>query len=852
MALLAAIGDDVSRRRRRRLFLAKKADKQLGSYAQTGWVELRSLPRRKPWRYYEKRPTSFGGPVIICLDTSWSMAGPRENLAKAVVLEASVMAARDGRSCYVLAFSGERNVAEYDGSVSVGVRNKAALVALLDFLACGFRGGTDVTGPLTRAIELMEDRGNVEWGAADLLLVTDGELQTPPVRPDLMDKLGRMEVEAGLEIHGLLVGRNHSVPLQMLCTDWDGEDRVHNFLFKYDPINILRQQQQQQREENSFYSAPATVLSGGGGGRSVSSSRRYYHGHGRRPGAHDRWRRGHTRLAMCAGGAGTSAVDDMYRVARQQAADKVNSARGRHDASPEPAAASDDVRGVIRAARAALEAGLIERETEVQILLLAVLCREHVLLLGPPGTGKSELGRRLASISGGDAVFFERLLTKYTLPEELFGALSLSALEQDLYVRNTAGYLPTASVAFLDEVFKASSSILNSLLTILNERRFDNGNQRLKVPLLAVVAASNELPDSEELDALYDRFLFRREVKPVSDGALADLLALPAAASAPAQAQAPTVAAPALLTEELTAAIEQQAAQVTLSADAMHLLRDVRAFLRDEADPPVYISDRRLVKAAHMLRIAAATQGRAQVSTLHCLLLQHVLWHSLEDQQRLRDFLWKHAVPDAGVSGLEFIIGSLQQRIVVSCEQHEQPPSPPLTDTSQLQGVLDELTTYSTILAAKAADLSQLAADAAAAPTTQLWLSTADRAAVRQQLAPRAEAQAAAVTALLEAVEALRAAATDTARPWGDRATVLEQVWETYHAGTGRAVRYESGEFYDDGSSDDLIFDFTMSKKEAAKKLSPEQLKLWKKGAKALQSKKKKSSSEEDAFDDDE
>jgi hypothetical protein len=123
---------------------------------------------------------------------------------------------------------------------------------------------------------------------------------------------------------------------------------------------------------------------------------------------------------------------------------------------------------------------------------------------------------------------------------------------------------------------------------------------------------------------------------------------------------------------------------------------------------------------------------------------------------------------------------------------------------------------------------------------------------VRQQLAPRAEAQAAAVTALLEAVEALRAAATDTARPWGDRATVLEQVWETYHAGTGRAVRYESGEFYDDGSSDDLIFDFTMSKKEAAKKLSPEQLKLWKKGAKALQSKKKKSSSEEDAFDDDE
>jgi hypothetical protein len=137
--------------------------------------------------------------------------------------------------------------------------------------------------------------------------------------------------------------------------------------------------------------------------------------------------------------------------------------------------------------------------------------------------GKSELGRRLASISGGGA-FFERLLTKYSNPEELFGPLSLTALEKDEYIRKTAGYLPTASVAFLDEIFKANSAILNSLLTILNERRFDNGNERVAVPLLAVVAASNELPDSEELDALYDRFLFRRQVMPVSDGAIAELL----------------------------------------------------------------------------------------------------------------------------------------------------------------------------------------------------------------------------------------------------------------------------------------------------------------------------------------
>ena len=94
----------------------------------------------------------------------------------------------------------------------------------------------------------------------------------------------------------------------------------------------------------------------------------------------------------------------------------------------------------------------------------------------------------------GGASFFERLLTRFSVPEELFGPLSMRGLENDQYVRQTEGYLPTATVAFVDEVFKANSAILNSLLTILNERLFDNGNERVKVPLLCLVGASNELP----------------------------------------------------------------------------------------------------------------------------------------------------------------------------------------------------------------------------------------------------------------------------------------------------------------------------------------------------------------------
>jgi len=168
-----------------------------------------------------------------------------------------------------------------------------------------------------------------------------------------------------------------------------------------------------------------------------------------------------------------------------------------------------------------LQVGLVERDAEVRLMLLAAMAGEHILFLGPPGTAKSELGRRLSMVCQG--VFFERLLTRFSVPEELFGPLSMRGLENDQYVRQIDGYLPSATVAFVDEIFKANSAILNSLLTILNERLFDNGNERFKVPLVCLVGASNELPESEELDALYDRFLLRKSVQQVSPAGLQTL-----------------------------------------------------------------------------------------------------------------------------------------------------------------------------------------------------------------------------------------------------------------------------------------------------------------------------------------
>ena len=172
-----------------------------------------------------------------------------------------------------------------------------------------------------------------------------------------------------------------------------------------------------------------------------------------------------------------------------------------------------------------LEHGLVERRRPVRVALLVALAGEHTLLIGPPGTAKSELARRL-HLAFEDARYFERLLTRFSVPEELFGPLSISALEQDRYERQTAGYLPQASIGFIDEVFKANSAILNALLTLLNERKFDNGAGRQTCPLISVIGATNEVPAGEVAEAFFDPFLVRLPVGPVSADGFRELMAL--------------------------------------------------------------------------------------------------------------------------------------------------------------------------------------------------------------------------------------------------------------------------------------------------------------------------------------
>src|SRR5512136_1263453 len=173
-------------------------------------------------------------------------------------------------------------------------------------------------------------------------------------------------------------------------------------------------------------------------------------------------------------------------------------------------------RETLRAIRDELGQAFLERADVIDGALAALLSGHHVLLIGPPGTAKSMLADELCRRLDG-STYFQWLLTKFTTPEEVFGAVSLRALENDDYRRVTTRKLPEAHIAFLDEVFKANSSILNSLLTLINERRFHNGRDVIEVPLITLVGASNELPEDDELQALYDRFLLRFVVDYIAD-----------------------------------------------------------------------------------------------------------------------------------------------------------------------------------------------------------------------------------------------------------------------------------------------------------------------------------------------
>lgn len=285
-----------------------------------------------------------------------------------------------------------------------------------------------------------------------------------------------------------------------------------------------------------------------------------------------------------------------------------------------------------------LQTGLVGRSQAVKIALLALLAEENVLLVGPPGTAKSLLARKIAqsiqsSEEKGTVPYFEYLLTKFSTPEEIFGPLSISELKKDCFKRNTLGYLPSAQVGFLDEIFKASSSILNSLLTIMNEKLYHNGTTVVPTPLRSLIAASNELPSGqEELEALYDRFLLRQYVGYVADNDITQLINVITSSE--------NAAVKSLSPYEL-AKIKELSVHVKLPERIMQVLKEIWLKHRDafKEDRRESLSDRRLVKVVNLLKVSAATNGRSEVDLSDVLLLIHCLWNHPDNAGKVNEII---------------------------------------------------------------------------------------------------------------------------------------------------------------------------------------------------------------------
>ncbi len=276
-----------------------------------------------------------------------------------------------------------------------------------------------------------------------------------------------------------------------------------------------------------------------------------------------------------------------------------------------------------------LNARFPERKDIILGSLAAILAGEHVLLLGPPGTAKSALARAIAQAFGGS--YFERLLTKFSTPEELFGAISLKALEQDRFARVVTGKLPEAEFAFIDEIFKANSAILNSMLTLVNERIFHNDGQPVTCPLVTMFGASNELPEGKELEALFDRFLVRFEVgyllRPAN-------LKLVLAAPEPTAASVMTIA-------DLRKA-QAEVAKVAVTDETIEALIQIRDACKAEG---IIASDRRWKKALKIVQAVAWMAGEKKTSPEDLAILIDSLWREPKDRPKIARLVGKLADP---------------------------------------------------------------------------------------------------------------------------------------------------------------------------------------------------------------
>ena len=310
--------------------------------------------------------------------------------------------------------------------------------------------------------------------------------------------------------------------------------------------------------------------------------------------------------------------------------------------------------------------GIYEKETEISLSLLAALAGESIILLGPPGVAKSMVARQLKT-AFRDAQSFEYLMSRFSTPDEIFGPVSIQKLKtSDTYERAMEGYLPTADVVFLDEIWKAGPAIQNTLLTVINEKIFRNGNREMHLPLKLLVAASNELPaKGEGLEALWDRFVIRIESRPIKleKNFRAMLLDSHADFLGPTDFTDSTDFSgftgglghadfadnadfsDLKITAEEYAEWTERIDKIGVKEEVLDAISAIRKSLRavnvDEAAERrnIYVSDRRWKNIVRLLRTSAFMQDREEVDICDLLPIYHCLWQEPEERDAIRNIV---------------------------------------------------------------------------------------------------------------------------------------------------------------------------------------------------------------------
>ena len=312
-----------------------------------------------------------------------------------------------------------------------------------------------------------------------------------------------------------------------------------------------------------------------------------------------------------------------------------------------------------------LGSGLYEKETAVKLGLLTALAGESMFMIGAPGCAKSMITRRIKEAFKADdkdgVKYFETLLNQFTTPEEVFGNISLKALngqfidengkkiEKEEYRRLTEGMLPEADIAFLDEIWKASPAILNTLLTIVNERKFHNGSKVMNVPLKALFAASNELPaKGKGLEALYDRFIFRLPVDFIkNEDDFFEMIDQPAHEEFKLNEEDKKL----LISNTELKEWAKEIDKVTLSEVSKQVISAIRKEMtllndgmsdEDKKNGELFeVGDRRWKKIAHILKTSAFLNDRNEVDLMDCSLIENCIWGTEKQQKKAKEIVEK-------------------------------------------------------------------------------------------------------------------------------------------------------------------------------------------------------------------